>query len=132
MIYPVNKTKEYFNVEMISDNECYTVARIDAPRNIIRKMLACPDLNAKEVETVESGYPYVFRQSADTGNNKHSYEWLQKQKTLIAACSEVYKWALENGIDEETARSMLPEGMQKSTVEIECHRDVWKKFLSEL
>ena len=36
--------------------------------------------------------------------------WKEKQENLISEATNVYNWAIENGIAKEQARSVLPEG----------------------
>jgi len=48
--------------------------------------------------------------SIETDNEELQIEWLEKQDKINLAASEAYKWALENGIAKEQARSVLPEG----------------------
>lgn len=48
--------------------------------------------------------------SIETDNTELQIEWLEKQDKINLAASQAYKWALENGIAKEQARSVLPEG----------------------
>ena len=41
-------------------------------------------------------------------------EWINRQSSIIAAAQSTYKWAIENGIAKEQARSVLPEGNTNS------------------
>ena len=41
-------------------------------------------------------------------------KWLQQQAEVINRSKESYKWAIENGIAKEQARSVLPEGITNS------------------
>ena len=40
--------------------------------------------------------------------------WYMQQKKVEGAARDAYKWAIENGIAKEQARSVLPEGMTES------------------
>ena len=50
-----------------------------------------------------------------TTKEERLYEnWMMKQRSVINAAKEVYKWALDNGIAKEQARAVLPEGLTKT------------------
>ncbi|MEC9381490.1 MAG: FAD-dependent thymidylate synthase [Thermodesulfobacteriota bacterium] len=48
--------------------------------------------------------------SIETEDNELIEEWNKKQAQVIELAKENYKWAIENGIAKEQARSVLPEG----------------------
>jgi|TARA_B000000557_G_C20783883_1_gene447757 thymidylate synthase (FAD) len=48
--------------------------------------------------------------SIDTDDMSLKKEWDAKQQKLIDLSLETYKWAIDNGIAKEQARSVLPEG----------------------
>ena len=48
--------------------------------------------------------------SINTDDSELKLEWLKKQSEVISAAKNSYKWAIENGIAKEQARSVLPEG----------------------
>ena len=48
--------------------------------------------------------------SIETEDNELVEEWNKKQAQVIELAKENYKWAIENGIAKEQARSVLPEG----------------------
>jgi thymidylate synthase (FAD) len=48
--------------------------------------------------------------SIEIDNDELQKEWNDKQNNINKQCLETYKWALENGIAKEQARSVLPEG----------------------
>lgn len=48
--------------------------------------------------------------SIDTDDMSLKKEWDTKQQKLIDLSLETYKWAIDNGIAKEQARSVLPEG----------------------
>jgi thymidylate synthase (FAD) len=41
-------------------------------------------------------------------------DWQRRQHGIIKAATEVYEWAIENGIAKEQARVVLPEGLTKT------------------
>jgi thymidylate synthase (FAD) len=49
--------------------------------------------------------------SIETNDTQLSLEWEQKQEELAEHSETIYRWAIENGIAKEQARSVLPEGM---------------------
>ena len=51
------------------------------------------------------------RQNSIKSENKDlNIEWEKRQKKVINSAIENYKWAIENGIAKEQARTVLPEG----------------------
>tara|TARA_Y100000768_G_scaffold136469_1_gene101562 strand:- start:251 stop:916 length:666 start_codon:yes stop_codon:yes gene_type:complete len=48
--------------------------------------------------------------SVETTDSDLKNEWNKKQNELIELSLSTYKWAIENGIAKEQARSVLPEG----------------------
>tara|TARA_Y100001935_G_scaffold237410_1_gene222883 strand:+ start:210 stop:875 length:666 start_codon:yes stop_codon:yes gene_type:complete len=48
--------------------------------------------------------------SVETSDSVLKNEWNKKQNELIELSLSTYKWAIENGIAKEQARSVLPEG----------------------
>lgn len=42
--------------------------------------------------------------------------WEEEQLSVIIRAKSAYKWAIENGIAKEQARSVLPEGMMESRI----------------
>ena len=48
--------------------------------------------------------------SIETDDDLLVEEWNNKQLKLIELAKDTYKWAIENGIAKEQARSVLPEG----------------------
>lgn len=52
--------------------------------------------------------------SIETDDDALKLEWITKQDELLDKAKEAYKWAIENGIAKEQARSVLPEGITNS------------------
>lgn len=52
--------------------------------------------------------------SLDTSNTELMDAWDVKQQRIVEQCSDVYKWAIENGVAKEQARAVLPEGLTLS------------------
>ena len=60
--------------------------------------------------------PKNRQNSISTDNEKIIEEWEQMQSKVIDKATEVYNWAIENGIAKEQARSVLPEGNTVSRI----------------
>lgn len=54
--------------------------------------------------------------SVEVEDSRLNEEWNMKQMEVINAAKEAHKWAIENGIAKEQARSVLPEGNTESIV----------------
>jgi thymidylate synthase (FAD) len=52
--------------------------------------------------------------SLDTTDYELKVEWQTLQQEVVEKCSETYKWAIENGVAKEQARTVLPEGLTLS------------------
>ena len=60
---------------------------------------------------------YKNRQKSIETNNKELHDgWLIWQRKVASVSKKAYKWAIENGIAKEQARSVLPEGMTPSVM----------------
>ncbi len=119
------KHKHFSPFEMVS-----ICLEIETTRDIARQILRHRSFSFQEFsqrysEPDSMGYPFELREARlqDTKNRQNSIEtddesltqgWLQKQKKVIAAAQEAYKWAIDNGIAKEQARCVLPEGNTKS------------------
>ena len=60
--------------------------------------------------------PKNRQNSISTDNEKIIEEWEQMQSKVIDKATEVYNWAIKNGIAKEQARSVLPEGNTVSRI----------------
>lgn len=54
--------------------------------------------------------------SIETENEELKANWLLQQENIKTVCTNAYKWAIDNGIAKEVARSILPEGLMQSRV----------------
>lgn len=52
--------------------------------------------------------------SIETNDKTLQQEWDDRQMTMRDTASEIYNWAIENGIAKEQARAVLPEGLTNS------------------
>ena len=58
-----------------------------------------------------------------------AHVWEKKQKEIIGLCDETYKWAIDNGIAKEQARSVLPEGLTNSRMYINGTLRSWIHYI---
>lgn len=56
---------------------------------------------------------------SDAGQRELLKEWENKQKNVIAAATDAYQFAVNNGIAKEQARSVLPEGNTMSRLYVQ-------------
>ena len=57
--------------------------------------------------------------SVKTTDNELIELWEEKQKALIREVTEIYQWAVSNGIAKEQARAVLPEGLTMSRLYVQ-------------
>ena len=67
--------------------------------------------------------------SIDTNDPDLKLEWLKKQSEVVSAAKNSYKWAIENGIAKEQARSVLPEGMTGSRLYMNGTIRSWMHYI---
>ena len=67
--------------------------------------------------------------SVETDNQELSTQWEEQQKGVSEAAEKAYKWALENGIAKEQARSVLPEGMTVSRMYMNGTLRSWVHYI---
>ena len=67
--------------------------------------------------------------SIDTNDPDLKLEWLKKQSEVVSAAKNSYKWAIENGIAKEQARSVLPEGMTGSRLYMNGTLRSWMHYV---
>ena len=67
--------------------------------------------------------------SIDTDDLDLKLEWLNKQSEVVSAAKNCYKWAIENGIAKEQARSVLPEGMTGSRLYMNGTLRSWMHYI---
>lgn len=64
----------------------------------------------------------------NTQNGDHSKlqgTWVNKQQEILNKASEIYDWAIDNGIAKEQARAILPEGLTVSTLYMSGNLRSW-------
>jgi len=65
----------------------------------------------------------------ETDNNDLKIDWLMKQSMIINEAKMAYKWAIENGIAKEQARSILPEGNTFSRMYVNGTLRSWVHYI---
>lgn len=100
-------------------------------RDIARQILRHRSFSFQEFSqryadpTKDLGFTQREARLQDTKNRQNSIEtdneilkkiWLEKQDYVSIFAESAYKWAIENGIAKEQARSVLPEGLTISTM----------------
>ena len=108
---------------------CNVVIEINTTRDIARQILRHRSFHFQEfsqryADPNELGFETREFRLQDTKNRQNSIEvdgdnemtksWKIKQDQLIHETKLAYKWAIENGIAKEQARSVLPEGLTMS------------------
>lgn len=119
------KNKHFSIFEMVN-----VVMEIDTTRDIARQILRHRSFSFQEFSqryadpTKDLGFVTREARLQDTKNRQNSIEveddlelmseWNKRQLSLIEKTSDVYDWAIRNGIAKEQARAVLPEGLTKS------------------
>lgn len=67
--------------------------------------------------------------SLQTADDVLKSQWVAKQKQLIHEAKLAYKWAIENGIAKEQARSVLPEGCTISRIYVNGTLRSWIHYI---
>jgi len=67
--------------------------------------------------------------SIETEDDELHQEWIRKQKAVINAARDAYKWAIENGIAKEQARAVLPEGNTLSRLHVNGTLRSWIHYI---
>jgi len=107
---------------------CNVVMEINTTRDIARQILRHRSFHFQEfsqryADPNELGHETREARLQDDKNRQNSIEvedddlhtsWFLKQEQIMHECKLAYKWAIENGIAKEQARSVLPEGLTMS------------------
>ena len=73
---------------------------------------------------------YKNRQnSLETDNIQLQEDWKKQQENVTDAAQHAYKWAIDNGIAKEQARSVLPEGMTISRMYMNGTLRSWVHYI---
>ena len=114
------KHKHWSPFEMVSACLEITTTR-DIARQILRhRSFSFQEFSQRYANPVDE-LTFEIREARlqDTKNRQNSiatenvelhHAWTEKQQAVIDKATEVYEWAIENGIAKEQARCVLPEG----------------------
>ena len=109
---------------------CSITLEINTTRDIAHQILrhrsfAFQEFSQRYADPAAMGYPFEIRETRlqDEKNRQNSVEtddillnqhWIQQQKRVTDIANYAYKWAIDNGIAKEQARTVLPEGLTKT------------------
>lgn len=119
------KNKHFSIFEMVN-----VVMTVETTRDIARQILRHRSFSFQEFSqryadpTKDLGFVTREARLQDFKNRQNSIEveddlelmseWEARQLSLIEKTSDVYDWAIRNGIAKEQARAVLPEGLTRS------------------
>jgi thymidylate synthase (FAD) len=133
------KHKHFSPFEMV--NVCL---EITSTRDIIRQILRHRSFTFQEFSqryadpTKDMNFELRDARLQDTKNRQNSIEfdnsdikreWIIKQSQVATLAQLNYKWALDQGIAKEVARSVLPEGMTESKIYMNGSIRSWVHYL---
>ena len=137
------KHKHWSPFEMVN-----LVLEIDTTRDIARQILrhrsfTFQEFSQRYANPEDLGEDLVVRELRlqDTKNRQNSISvdenfdsnvlhiWKEEQQKLYTDARELYKWATDNGVAKEVARSVLPEGLCKSRLYVNGTLRSWIHFI---
>ena len=113
-------------LEMVSACLEINTTRDIAHQVVRHRSFAFQEFSQRYANPAEFGEMFVTREARlqDTKNRQNSIElsdeselhhdWAAKQQEVIDKATQVYNWAIDNGIAKEQARVVLPEGNTKT------------------
>jgi len=132
--------KHFSPFEMVN-----VVLEINTTRDIGRQILRHRSFSFQEFSqryadpTSSLGFETKETRLQDTKNRQNSLtnsnadlarDWEVKQHQINHECQLAYKWAVENGIAKEVARTVLPEGNTQSRMYMNGTLRSWIHFIS--
>ena len=117
---------------------------IDTTRDIARQILRHRSFSFQEFSqryadpTMDLAFETREARLQDNKNRQNSIEtdniqlqktWEQKQLTIIEQAQKVYRWAIENNIAKEQARTLLPEGLIQSRLYMNGTVRSWMHYI---
>jgi len=119
------KHKHWSPFEMVSLTLEINTTRDIAHQIVRHRSFAFQEFSQRYADPAAMGYPFEIRETRlqDEKNRQNSVEtddvllnqhWIQQQKRVTDIANSAYKWAIENGIAKEQARTVLPEGLTKT------------------
>jgi len=131
------KNNHWSPLEMVS-----ICLEIETTRDIARQILRHRSFSFQEFSqryaVADLGFVKREARLQDTKNRQNSIEtqdskleetWETVQELLSEHAAGAYKWALDNGIAKEQARSVLPEGMTKSRMYMNGTLRSWVHYI---
>lgn len=133
------KHKHWSPLEMVS-----ACLEVETTRDIARQMLRHRSFSFQEFSQryadPTQDLDFVIREARlqDEKNRQNSIDvedkllqdqWKDKQKQVLVAVKEAYKWAIDNGIAKEQARVVLPEGNTVSRLYMNGTLRSWVHFI---
>ncbi len=131
------KNNHWSPLEMVS-----ICLEIETTRDIARQILRHRSFSFQEFSqryaVADLGFVTREARLQDTKNRQNSIEtqdskleetWETVQELLSEHAAGAYKWALDNGIAKEQARSVLPEGMTKSRMYMNGTLRSWVHYI---
>jgi len=73
--------------------------------------------------------PKNRQNSIEADNDGLEIEWHKRQREVIQASTDAYKWAISNGIAKEQARAVLPEGNTTSRMYVNGTLRSWIHYI---
>ncbi len=133
------KHKHWSPLEMVS-----ACIEIETTRDIARQILrhrsfSFQEFSQRYADPTED-LDFVTRQarlqdkknrqnSIEADNDGLEIEWHKRQREVIKASTEAYRWAIDNGIAKEQARAVLPEGNTISRMYVNGTLRSWIHFI---
>lgn len=131
------KNKHWSPLEMVS-----ICLEIETTRDIARQILRHRSFSFQEFSqryaVADLGFEPKEARTQDNKNRQNSIKtdnqelidaWELQQKNVSETALNAYKWALENGIAKEQARSVLPEGMTVSRMYMNGTLRSWVHYI---
>jgi thymidylate synthase (FAD) len=133
------KHKHWSPFEMVS-----VCMEIETTRDIVRQLLRHRSFSFQEYSQryadPTQDLDFVLRDARlqDPKNRQNSIEtndvwlklqWEKAQQRVLIAAREAYKWAIDNGIAKEQARSVLPEGLTVSRLLVNGTLRSWIHYI---
>ena len=131
------KNRHWSPLEMVSACLEITTTR-DIARQILRHRSFSFQEFSQRYAVADLGFEYKEARLQDTKNRQNSIEvddeslqeeWEILQRNVASTSQVAYKWALDNGIAEEQARAVLPEGITTSRLYMQGTLRSWLHYI---
>ena len=134
------KHKHWSPLEMASATLEVTTTRDIARQFLRHRSFSFQEFSQRYADPNDLDDTFVMREARlqDTKNRQNSIEvedialdmkWKSMQNQVIRQAKEAYKWAIENGIAKEQARSVLPEGNTFSRMYVNGTLRSWVHYI---